>query len=400
MHGSSAAFTLRRVGTAPKGEHRVFDVVRGDGGRRAPLALPEPTGPHLVGATSVQLDDTSRGDPWVLEAASRELMISLWYPAEPSGGPRAQYVTPTESEFLLKDGGVAGLQFELLSTTRTHAVADAPPVERHHDLPLVVLSPSFTKPCRTLTALAEDLASHGYVVAGIEHTYESAATTFPDGRVATCRAGEVRRRGPGFWNKLRASRAADVSFVLDTLTGSQPTWHGARLIDPNRIGMVGHSAGGASTIAAMVTDSRVRAGINIDGATGFPIPDRGLSRPVLFLGRRAQYRPGAGPEAATWERDWNRLTGWKRWLMVTGAEHASFTDFILLAEQCGLTTGAVLPGVRGLAITRCYTRAFFDLHLSDQPQPLLSEASPLYPEVEFCPGDSDLTDLKAFGVTA
>ncbi|HEV8555682.1 MAG TPA: alpha/beta hydrolase [Actinophytocola sp.] len=280
------------------------------------LYLPKPTGSHPVGATLVHLTDVSRRDPWAPEATSRELMVSLWYPAQPSGGPRAPYLTPTESELLLKHAGITGLPFDVLSTTRTNAVTDATPIECRHDLPLVVLSPSFTKPCATLTALAEDLASHGYVVAGIEHTYESVATTFPDGRVTTCRAREVRQRGHAFWERLTASRAADVSFVLDALTGTHPQSPGARLIDPSRIAMAGHSVGGASTIAAIVTDSRLRAGIDIDGATHFPISDAGLPRPFLFLGRKGQCSPGGSAAAATWERDWNHLTGWKRWLVV------------------------------------------------------------------------------------
>jgi hypothetical protein len=64
------------------------------------------------------------------------------------------------------------------------------------------------------------LASNGYVVAGIEHTYESVATTFPDGRT-TCVAREVPH-DQVLWEKLGASRAADVSFVLDALTGARP----------------------------------------------------------------------------------------------------------------------------------------------------------------------------------
>ena len=34
-----------------------------------------------------------------------------------------------------------------------------------------------------LAAIAEELASHGYVVVGVNHTYESAVTVFADGRV-------------------------------------------------------------------------------------------------------------------------------------------------------------------------------------------------------------------------
>ena len=84
---------------------------------------------------------------------------------------------------------------DALSTVRTNAVSDAPPAGRSRSLPFVVLSPGFIHPRSVLTALAEDLASHGYVVAGIDHTYESFATAFPDGRVTTCLAREAPRRG-------------------------------------------------------------------------------------------------------------------------------------------------------------------------------------------------------------
>ncbi|WP_158842536.1 alpha/beta hydrolase family protein [Saccharothrix deserti] len=341
--------------------------------------LSKPTGPHSIGTTSLHLTDTSRPDPWVPEE-ERELMVSLWYPAKPSGGPRAQYMTPTESELMLKHGGITGLPYDVLSTTRTNAVKDATPTGRTRGLPLVVLSPGYTKSRKTLTGLAEDLASHGYVVAAVDHTYENPATTFPDGRVATCASCEIPH-DPTFWDKLEAGRAVDISFVLDELTGAQQKW--ARLIDPARIAMAGHSVGGASAMTAMLADSRLRAGIDVDGVTHTPIPDTGLSRPFLFMGRESAYTPGT-PNAFSWERDWPHLTGWKRWLVVSGVTHASFTDVGLLGEQLGLDGGAELPAARATEITRRYTRAFFDLHLGNRPQPLLDTPSPRYPEVKFC----------------
>jgi dienelactone hydrolase len=357
--------------------------------------LPVPTGPDPAGTTALHLTDTSRPDPWVPEMSARELMVSLWYPATRADGRRAQYMTPTESELLLAGAGITGVPRDTLSTVRTHAVRDAPPAGPARGLPLVVLSPGFTNPRSTLTALAEDLASHGYVVAGIDHTYESHATAFPDGRVTTCLAREARRRGGGFSEKVAAGRAADASFVLDELTGAHPAWPGAGLIDPSRMGMAGHSAGGAATIAAMLADSRIRGGIDMDGATSAPIPGEGLARPFLFLGKQSNYTPGSGIIASpdgkhvkgsvvTWERDWELLTGWKRWLVVAGAVHASFTDLAMLADQTGIDIGAGLSGARSLDITRAYVRAFFDQHLRGTPQALLDQPSPRYPEVTFC----------------
>ena len=106
--------------------------------------------------------------------------------------------------------------------------------------------------------------------------------------------------------------------------------------------------------------------------------------PFLFLGKQSSYTPGGEGSVTTWERDWKLLTGWKRWLLVAGAVHASFTDLALLAGQAGLDIGAGTPGARSLDITRAYVRAFFDQHLRGSPQPLLDQPSPSYPEVTFC----------------
>ena len=360
--------------------------------------LPEPTGPCPVGTTSLWLTDTSRPDPWAAGVSARELMVSLWYPAAPTDGRPAQYMTPAESELQLTSRGIAGVPSDALSTVRANAVSGATPSGRERSLPLIVLSPGFTSPRSTLTALAEDLASHGYVAAGIDHTYESHATAFPDGRVTTCLARQARQRGGEFWEKMATGRAADVSFVLSELTGAHPAWEGAGLIDPSRMAMAGHSAGGAAAIAALLADSRILAGIDMDGATHAWIPDDGLARPFLFLGKQSNYTPGSGGAVTpgtrewklrrgaviTWERDWELLTGWKRWLVVAGAVHASFTDLGLLADQFGIDIGAGIPGARSLDITRAYVLAFFDQHLRGRPQALLDQPSPHYPEVTFC----------------
>jgi hypothetical protein len=177
--------------------------------------------------------------------------------------------------------------------------------------------------------------------------------------------------------------------VLNQLTGAHPAWPGAALIDPSKMAMAGHSIGGAAAISAMLADSRIRAGIDMDGATCAPIPDDGLSRPFLFLGKQSNYTPGSEGAVTTWERDWTLLTGWKRWLLVAGAVHASFTDLALLADQAGLDIGAGMSGARSLDITRAYVRAFFDQHLRSTPQALLDQPSPRYPEVTFCSPEAE-----------
>ncbi|MGH3178537.1 MAG: hypothetical protein ACRDPF_32275 [Streptosporangiaceae bacterium] len=99
------------------------------------------------------LNDVSRPDPWAAGVNARELMVSLWYPAVRSDGPRAPYMTPAESRLQLASRGITGVAPDALSTVRTNAVIDATPAGRQRSLPLVVLSPGFTSSRSTLTAL-------------------------------------------------------------------------------------------------------------------------------------------------------------------------------------------------------------------------------------------------------
>lgn len=350
--------------------------------RMAIPTLPTPTGAHPVGTTSIHLQDVSRPDPWVADVPTRELMISIWYPTARPSDPRARYLTRAESEKVL--AGQQAIPPDALSSVRTHAFPDAPLDPGLRELPLIVLSPGFTRPRASLTSIGEDLASHGYVAVAIDHTHETAATAFPDGRVAAFALGRDFPRTPEFWHKVKTGRARDASFVLDQLLGSNPPWAGAAGLAPDRIGMAGHSAGGAATVAAMLADERIRAGGNVDGSTDPLIPDTGLDRPFLFLGRDGQYSPGDGPAADTWARDWTLLTGWKRWLVVAGAKHPSFTDLGLLADQLGMPLGAATSGSRTMTITRTYLRAFFDRHLRDAEHPPFDHLNAEHPEVRCC----------------
>ena len=366
-------------------------------GRGPTPYLPEPTGPCPVGTTSLWLTDTSRPDPWAAGVNARELMVSLWYPAAPSDGRRAQYMTPAESELQLTSRGITGIPPDALSTVRDQRG------QRRQRRPGV--SAACPSSCSRPASPTPAARSPPW-----PRTWPATATSWPGLTTPTrVRHGLSRRAGhhlpapvrhpggTGVQEKVAAGRAADVCFVLGELTGAHPAWPGAGLIDPSRMAMAGHSAGGAAAIAAMLADSRIRAGIDMDGSTAAPIPDEGLSRPFLFLGKQSNYTPGSGGAVTTprdwkllrgavitWERDWELLTGWKRWLVVAGAVHASFTDLALLADQTGIDIGAGLSGARSLDITRAYVRAFFDQHLRGRPQALLDQPSPRYPEVTFC----------------
>jgi hypothetical protein len=86
----------------------------------------------------------------------------------------------------------------------------------------------------------------------------------------------------------------------------------------------------------------------MDGTTYDQLPDSGLSRPFMFLGTQAEHSPG---QDSMWDHDFSRLTGWRRWLTVTGAAHNSFADYGTFADEIGLDLGATITGLRSIEIT-------------------------------------------------
>ncbi|MFJ9788910.1 alpha/beta hydrolase family protein [Streptomyces globosus] len=347
------------------------------------MRLPAPTGVHGVGSTVLHLVDRSRKDPWVPAADGRELMVTLHYPAaRRAHGRPAPYATEPEARELLKAAGVTDRPSAAreLARLRTHGAVDARPAPGRH--PLVVLSPGFGAPRFTLTNLAEDLASRGYVVASVDHAYESSGTSLPDGRLLTCTACTALDEGGVPGSTVTAARAADTRFLLDRLTGPAPVWRHAASIDASRIGMAGHSIGGASAATAMLADPRIDAGVNMDGAFWDALPAGGLQgRPFMMLGTDDDmHRPGGAD--TTWDTTWQALGGWKRWLTVAATDHFSFSDAPVIQRRFGLPAGDI-PAERALAVTRAYTAAFFDQHLRGQPQRLLDGPDAAHPEVRF-----------------
>lgn len=344
--------------------------------------LPRPTGGFAVGQETLHLVDRSRTDPWA-GSGPRELMVTMRYPAHRgTGGPVRPWLTPEEARLLLADRKLdQTVAVESLVGTKAHARSDARPVAGRY--PLIVLSPGFTVPRATLTSLAEELASRGYVVAAVDHAYESSGTAFPGGRVLTCLACEKAHTEEGR-KQVADNRARDASFLLDRLTGRHPAWHNAGLIDRSRIAMAGHSIGGSSAVAAMATDPRIRAGIDMDGGLFSPVPAGGLGgRPVMLLGSQDS-RPGeTGTGEESWDSNWKRLDGWKRWITMDGSNHFTFTDWPTMSDQLGLPPLSPLPGARSVDLTRRYVGAFFDQHLKGVAQPLLDGPGPEAPEVRF-----------------
>lgn len=325
-------------------------------------------------------------------------MIQLWYPAQKvAGHPRAPWLSPGVAKIAL--GGVPAGAVQL---PVTHGHVGAPVQRGKKPRPVVLFSHGLGADRASSTALVEDLASHGYVVATIDHTYDAAAVEFPDGRVETHAMPPPASDAPDdpVFTKAAAVRQTDTRFVMDRLTAltdgrgidaeRRPPPKGLRgALDLSRIGMSGHSLGGATAASTMQADRRIKAGIDMDGALFGPVLRAGLDRPFLLIGTPEHSRdndPG-------WKAVWSRLRGWKLELRLDGAAHGSFTDLQVLLRQHSLgmpperVTEIIgrIDGPRSVLIQRVFTRAFFDRHLRGRPSPLLDGPSKRWPEMRFAP---------------
>jgi predicted dienelactone hydrolase len=380
--------------------------------RRRPVQLrfPHPTGPFPVGTTELHLVDQSRDDPFV-PGRRRELMISVWYPASRAAAERAPYLPPLTAQVYAEGASIA-LQQPVEAVdwvgARSHAGLGAPVSRSWGRRPVLVFSPGFGVPRGLASIMVAELASRGYVVVTVDHTYEAAAVEFPGGRVA------VQTLPPEpYAHVARATRTADVRFVLDALAelarGHNPDAGNRRLpaglgaiLDLRRIGAYGHSAGGITAADVMLVDRRVAAGIDLDGTLGYgyddpadcPVVAQGLDRPFLLVGAGGT-GPNGGPQThrtdRSWGLFWDHSTGWKRDLNVPTGQHYTFIDhqvlipwfqrfFTVPPELVANTIGTVDPR-RILATLNTYLPAFFDQHLCDRPGTWRD--SPRHPDVRF-----------------
>lgn len=332
---------------------------------------PIPAGPDKVGTRTMDLVDPTREDPYLANGSKRELLVRFWYPTSlVRDCKRAEYTSPRVLTYFSKLVEVPAPE------VTTNSCWNAPVADGDHSI--VVFTPGYTGTFTDYTFLFEDLASRGYVVASVDHTYEATAVEFPDGRFAKSvlgsHLGNTWRGDDKTLSFATSVRLDDLRFVMNELQrlNIQADSPFASKLDMSHVAVAGHSMGGATAFLSVEQGPRFQAGIIIDGfVPGVLI--KATHTPVLIL--------AAGREQ--WDanecRLWSNLKGPRLAVNLRGSEHVALSDWIWLAKDA-IKTGPMGPE-KTMGAVRDYIAAFLDTNLRGKPmESLLTGPSSEYPD--------------------
>ncbi len=379
--------------------------------RRTEITLPTPTGSFAVGRAIYDWTDDVHSDTLAaVPETKRELLVWIWYPAAagPSGAVVDDYLPAQVRAPARPAGGplifrllswVFGLLTRDLSKVHGHSIRDPDVSPQQRSYPVVIMRAGASAPVMNYSTLAEDLASHGYVVVGFDAPYRTGLVVFPDGRVIARRpennpelfsGAELTRLA----NKLLAAWTADIAFVLDQLqrlNSSDVSGKFTGRLDMTRVGVFGHSFGGATAAQFCSQDSRCKAGIDVDGSLHGSVIQAGIHKPFMFL--LSDHGKSSDAESRQIQADiqsiYDRLPldGRLR-IAIRGANHFLFSDDgALLKSRVVRRTLRMLgmlgiDGRRQLAVTVYCVHSFFDAYLKGPSVSRLKISSPLYPEIK------------------
>lgn len=319
----------------------------------------------------MSLVDSGRSDPYLANGSKRELAVRFWYPASLNQDCRAaEYTSPAVWRYFS----------ELLGVQPFHVGANscwnAPTMDGAH--PIVVFTPRYTAIFTDYTFLFEDLASRGYVVVSVAHTYETTGVELRDRNVAKSafgsHLGNTWRGDKQTVSLATYVRLQDLQFVLNELERLNAQHGGpfAGHLDRSRIAMAGHSLGGLTAYLAVQLDARFKAGIVLDS----PVPEAsvGATKTAVLL-----LAVGRKQWDASECRLWSKLNGPRLAVNLRGSEPVALSDWIWLAKDA-VETGPMGPE-KTMAAVREYVAVFLDTYLRGEPKnPLLTGPSPDYPD--------------------
>ncbi|KAK2765192.1 hypothetical protein FQN54_008891 [Arachnomyces sp. PD_36] len=347
-----------------------------------PIVLPN--GYNTTFATA-KLVDSNRNDPFAEIPEPRAVMISLFRPADCQATELADYTPPATADFSNQFLGLPNGTFELFKLQVCESEAPTYPTSPESDFPVVLFSPGFGGLRPWYNGLAQWVASQGYTVVTMDHTYDSSIVEFPDGSVAYSVFDMWNSTDEEIEGAVQA-RVDDAKFVLDQMANASVISElipGANKgLDVKQAGMFGHSLGGATTANTMLIDPRLKGGVNMDGAMHGPARYEEQDRPFEILATSTHNRTSD----PSWEDFYSSLQGWKRGFIYEGATHQTFSDGPFMVDLVGADPGDLPPnfqmgdveGLRNFGLLSDYIGSFFDFVLKGEGQGVPMEA---YPEI-------------------
>jgi hypothetical protein len=335
--------------------------------------LPALTGTYAIGAISFQVNDTDRPEYFTPDPNdTRTFMVNLWYPLDPNATGTQEYYMDPATFLWLKNQSPIPL-FTIPNTgyrfVHPHAQASQDIAPGLH--PVLIFSPGYDGVYQIYTSLIEDLVSHGFVIAAINHPYVSGVTVFPDGHtidIATPPTDPVEQEA--FMNMSLRSIVEDAKTTLDVVTEMNETDHAfAGSFDLGRVGIFGHSFGGGNTGVCLMEDARFKAGLTLDGFFNTGFLNGTITQPLCMMVQEARY----GNDTNT-QYVWNHAVSDTYVVGINGSTHYAFTDVgVLLSHLVPIIPPKILgfgtiPPKRMVNITRTFEVTFFEVYLNGRPR--------------------------------
>ena len=372
---------------------------------RSAVTLPAPTGSFAVGRAIQDWTDPLTLDTLApVPETKRELLVWIWYPSSAAQSAVKDDYLPARLRPKADTSNHANIWTLLtrdVSKVHGHSVADADVSPQQPSYPVVIIRAGASSGVLNYSTLAEDLASHGYVVVGFDAPYRTSRVVFPDGRMM----GRTEQNNPETCvvpnrdemercvSRVMTAWNGDIAFVLDRLARLNASDSARKFtgrLDMTRVGILGHSLGGAVAAQFCHDDARCKAGINIDGAPHGSVVKAGLRQPFMFL--LSDHGAASDPASVQIVSDirsiYDRIPADRRLLVtIHGAFHYVFSDDGAVMKS-SVVRGVLrvlgrlgMSGRRQLAVTAYCVRTFFDTYLKGEGALGSTIASPAYPEI-------------------
>lgn len=297
----------------------------------------------------------------------------IWYPAQAGTGIKSGYFPSLSllSDALIQSGEVEWWQMIGLQLIRSEIPMDAEPIKDQTPFPVVILSPGNGTNIEFYSSLASELASHGYIVLGVNHPYDVPAVELLNGEVAQYDRDQWALDVPAhqaYTQERLKVRTADLIFALDQLERMNSTGPFAGMIDLDSVAVIGHSLGGITASEACKADARFKACLNYDGLQNggpFSMEETAIppKQPFMFITKESQLHPRLIQIFESTTESY--------WVVVHGASHQSFTDSPLLQPS-------LLPGPNQadqiMNLVQSHSLEFLDHALKGQRGNLLTKS--------------------------